>query len=81
MEKLKYSSTHSYPWHKIEANGQLQASAALPREKEPPVPSGWDAGGPRSIVEAPEKINCCSRRESHPDSSHRPLTELSRLLK
>jgi hypothetical protein len=31
---------HSRHQHRIEVSGQIHASAALPQEKEPPVPIG-----------------------------------------
>jgi hypothetical protein len=35
-----YRSTFSWPRHQFEVSGELHAHAALPPEKEPPVPIG-----------------------------------------
>jgi len=37
--KWRYSSTHSYLEHKVGVSGQPQTPAALPAEKEHPVPT------------------------------------------
>jgi len=44
MGEWRYSSTYFKPRHLIEVSGQVHATAALPPEKEPPVPIGKDAG-------------------------------------
>jgi hypothetical protein len=53
----------------MEVSGQLHAPAALPPEKQPPVPiiRGWV--GPRAGLDVTEKIEIsCPCRESNPDS-------------
>jgi hypothetical protein len=40
MGEWRYSLHHSRPWKQMEVNGQLHAQAALPSEKESPVPIG-----------------------------------------
>jgi hypothetical protein len=40
LGEWKHSSTHSWPRHWMEVNGQLRAPAALPTGREPLVPIG-----------------------------------------
>jgi hypothetical protein len=44
----------------MEVSGQLHAPAALPPEKEPPVPLGYEAGW------APELSGCDDEKKSQP---------------
>ena len=46
--KWRYSSTHSYLEHKVGVSGQPQTPAALPAEKEHPVPTEEGLSRPQS---------------------------------
>jgi len=48
MVEWRYSSTHSYPRHYMEMNGQLNAHTALPTGKEPQLPLDRRLCGPQS---------------------------------
>jgi hypothetical protein len=43
MWKLRYNSTHSYPWHSIEPRGYVHATAALWPGNDSTVPTEQEA--------------------------------------
>jgi hypothetical protein len=56
MGEWVYRSTFSWPRHKLEVTGQLHASSAFLKGKEPPVPIGWEVGWtPRASLDDLEK--------------------------
>jgi hypothetical protein len=55
MGEWMYKSTFSWPRHKLEVSGQLDAPTALPPGKDPPVPTGGLVD-PKAGLDDMEKI-------------------------
>jgi hypothetical protein len=45
-----YSSTHSYPCHCFEVNGQIHAQSLYPPGRDPPLPTGRETDMPSDAV-------------------------------
>jgi len=66
----------------MEVSGQFLALAALPPEKEPTVPLGWEAElGPGAGLDAVAKRRPCPCRESNPGNPAHSLVTILTILK